>query len=134
MNGFRGTPEPESKPQPRTFNVTFFATTYEGAEEYAIGDFSKGSKGYIQQYELPEQNLIPEDSPDLEQLAKSFIESGHSHTGDTEDLKLDPPPEFVRGLQELGYTGIWFRDSFIIFGNPRAKLRKRWKFKLGEEE
>ena len=126
MIGFRGTPEPEKKPEARQFDVVFFASTYEGAEEYAIGDFG-GEVGYVQQYEIPQQNLIDGSSPELERLAKAYVASGKSHTDDLEEIQRDPPKGFVEGLQELGYTGIWYTDIFCLFGHTRAKLKKRWK-------
>lgn len=126
MNGFRGTPAPERKPEARKFDVVFFASTYEGAEEYAIGDFG-GDVGYVQRYELPQQNLIDGFSKELERLAQAYVDSGKSHTDDLQELQKDPPKGFVKGLQELGYTGIWFTDIFCLFGDPHAKLKKRWK-------
>ena len=128
---YRGTPRPESKPKHRAYTIIHFTKAFDLAKDFAAGQYSEGSKGFVQMYEIPPQNLLDRSSEAASNLAEAYL--GESPTDDDiNGLFWDPPKDWVKGLVQRGYTGMTGAGhqaeggEISLFSAKGVKLKKRW--------
>lgn len=128
---YRGTPVPEKRPRKRVYLIIHFAPTFALAQDFASGQYSVEGEGFIQEYELPPQELLHRDSQEAVNLATQYL----GHRPSTEELDVlfwDPPKDWIDGLDELGITGMTgagHQDEggeVSIWDTRGIKLLRRW--------
>jgi hypothetical protein len=128
---YRGTPVPEKRPKKRAYRIIHFAPTFALAKDFASGQYSGEGRGFIQEYELPPQELLRRDTAEAVGLAVKYL--GHRPTEEEIDtLFWDPPQDWIDGLDEIGFTGMTgagHRDEggeVSIWNTRGIKLLRRW--------
>jgi hypothetical protein len=108
---YRGTPEPESRPDKRDFAGVFFSTKTAVAAQYGP---------YLAKYEIPKQRLLNVDSDEAPKLA--YIHSGEKHEEAIIDTFAFPDKVWVAILKIKGYTGTRFGDDIFIYDLTGIRL------------
>lgn len=132
---YRGTPKPEIFPAHRAYLCVFFTPSFDLAVDFASGPYAEWYAGYIQMYELPEQNLLDWNSLDARILSMAFLRDLGEEPSDTNRVQLfwEPPMEWIGFLERRGYTGMTGAGhqseggELCVFRPQGVKLMKRWR-------
>lgn len=117
---YRGTPVPESIPEPREYAAVFFAETKSYAASYGE---------WVQTYDVGRQSILDSGSKAAVELVWKFRRR-KPDPQEIEDLFFHPKLKLARFLSDFGFTGVAVGENIGIWDLRKVKLIERGQYYL----